>query len=87
MRSRIQKTATHTAIIGETKPGERAAAFVAVAPTPVLCRRRVDRDAALQYLVTACPQHRQKREADQHLHQGESSASPDRHCGVLFRPG
>jgi len=29
--------------LGETKPGERAADFVAVAPTPVLCRRRVDR--------------------------------------------
>jgi hypothetical protein len=29
--------------LGETASGERAAAFVAVAPTPVICRRRVDR--------------------------------------------
>ncbi len=29
--------------LGQTSPGERAAAFVSVAPTPVLCRRRVDR--------------------------------------------
>lgn len=29
--------------LGETSSGERSAAFVAVAPTPVLCRRRADR--------------------------------------------
>lgn len=29
--------------LGEPAPGERAAAFVAVAPTPVVCRRRTDR--------------------------------------------
>jgi hypothetical protein len=29
--------------LGEPAPGERAAAFVAVAPTPVVCRRRADR--------------------------------------------
>jgi hypothetical protein len=28
--------------LGEPAPGERPAAFVAVAPTPVVCRRRVD---------------------------------------------
>jgi hypothetical protein len=29
--------------LGEPDPGERARAFVAVAPTPVICRRRADR--------------------------------------------
>ncbi len=29
--------------LGETSPGEQASAFVAVAPTPVVCRLRVDR--------------------------------------------
>jgi len=41
--------------LGESNPGERAAAFVAVAPTPVLCRRRIDRgiDAPVEPLVAA----------------------------------
>ncbi len=30
-------------MLGEPAPGERAVAFVAVAPTPVICRRRADR--------------------------------------------
>lgn len=33
--------------LGEPAPGERAVAFVAVAPTPVVCRRRADRGVGI----------------------------------------
>ena len=41
--------------LGEANAGERAAAFVAVAPTPVICHRRVDRGigAPVEPLVAA----------------------------------
>ena len=41
--------------LGEPGPGERAAAFVAVAPTPIVCRRRVDHGigAPVEPLVAA----------------------------------